>query len=126
MLTNSQEIMLYQIQSMADEIAKETSKLTGKAKKTDGTITLLIELGSSRDRLIEPEIKVELISYSLAKQKEKMFLFDSIDLAYEQVSLWYQDRKIELIELAKLDRNNIANKINDKKPSRSAIDVEEL
>jgi hypothetical protein len=125
MLTNSQDIMLYQIQSMADEIAKETSKLTGKAKKADGTITLLIELGTSRDRLLDPTIRVEIISYSLAKQKEKMFLFDSIDLAYEQVTLWYQERKIELVELSKLDRNNIADKINSKKSNKDAIDVED-
>jgi hypothetical protein len=125
MLTNSQDIMLYQIQSMADEIAKETSKLTGKAKKMDGTITLIVEFGTSRDRLSEPEIKVEIISYSLAKQKEKMFLFDSIELAYEQVSLWYQERKVELVELAKMDRNDIAYKINSKKDNNSAIDIEE-
>lgn len=125
MLTNSQDIMLYQIQSMADEIAKETSKLTGKAKKMDGTITLIVEFGTSRDRFSEPEIKVEIISYSLAKQKEKMFLFDSIELAYEQVSVWYQERKVELVELAKLDRNDIAHKINSKKDNNSAIDIEE-
>jgi hypothetical protein len=110
---------------MADEIAKETSKLTGKAKKMDGTITLIVEFGTSRDRLSEPEIKVEIISYSLAKQKEKMFLFDSIELAYEQVSLWYQERKVELVELAKMDRNDIAYKINSKKDNNSAIDIEE-
>lgn len=112
MLTKNDEIMLDKIKSILDEIYREHSKIFGKRRKTDGTVALYVEFGSSAARLDSPHIKVEIISYSLAhNSRETLFIFDSIADAYKQVEAWYKVRKKELKELANEDRVSIAKNI---------------
>jgi hypothetical protein len=124
MLNKNEEIMLAKIKAILDEISADYAKLYGKRRKTDGNVALYVEYGASGNRLSEPNIRIEIISYTLAKDpREKIFIFNSIEEAYTQVELWYAERQIELSLLLNEDRVTIAKKINGRKGKSSSSKV---
>jgi hypothetical protein len=126
MLNKNEEIMLSKIKTILDEVSADYAKLYGKKRKTDGSVALYIEYGSSSKRLSAPNIRIEIISYTLANDsREQLFIFNSIEEAYDQINDWYQKRTRELSDLTKEDRTMIAEKINGRnkqKPSNKIVD----
>lgn len=113
MLSKNDEIMLEKIRNILDEIHKEYSKIYGRRRKTDGNIALYVEYGSSVKRFVEPKIRIEIISYTLAvDSREKLFIFDSIQEAYNQVEEWYLVRREELKQMSLEDRTAMAAKVD--------------
>jgi hypothetical protein len=126
MLNKNEEIMLAKIKAILDEVSTDYAKLYGKKRKTDGSVALYVEYGTSGSRLSEPNIRIEIISYTLAQDpREKLFIFESIEAAYIQIEQWYEARKKELASLFSEDRTTIAEKINGRKgkaPSNKVVD----
>lgn len=128
MLNKNEEIMLAKIKAILDEVSNDYVKLHGRKRKTDGNVALYVEYGSSGSRLSKPNIRIEIISYTLAQNpREKLFIFDSIEEAYQQIEKWYSERSSELASLPSGDRTFMAKKINSRKgPNLSNKIVDEL
>lgn len=90
MLSEKEDLMLHDIQSMLDSANKEKQLKSRKRPDVyDGNVTLLANFGASADRLIVPNIQVEIYSESLAPNGDTLHLFKSIEEAYKAVKEWH-------------------------------------
>lgn len=93
MLNKNEILMIANMQSMLDEIHTDTKAVLGYSQKSDGSITLLLNYGTSSHRLNPPLMQVEVISFSLNENKQVLFLFESVLEAYEKIEIWYARKK---------------------------------
>lgn len=92
MLTEKEDIMLHDIQSMLDSVNREKQLRNGfKPDRHDGSVTLLVNFGDSTTRFIPPNIQVEVYSESLGPKGDSLHLFLSIEEAYSTIKKWHAE-----------------------------------
>jgi hypothetical protein len=92
MLSEKEDLMLHDIQSMLDSVGKEKRLRSNKKPDIyDGSLTLLVNFGASADRLLVPHIQVEIYSESLGPNGDSLHLFKSIEEAYKAVKKWHSE-----------------------------------
>lgn len=92
MLSEKHDLMIHDIQTMLDSVSKEKSLRNSKAiTEYDGSLTLLVNFGTSLSRNVFPTIQVEIYSESLGPKGESLHLFSSIEEAYSAVKEWHSE-----------------------------------